>query len=116
YQEINATQSALQEKWKDLGVLDPSHPDYKMAIGHLASWSNRTNGLDSLRIYLTGGTLPGQGDLRKLTAPPTLDDIIDYLSKQKQFEENPDEMEGVTSNIIRGYDLYDDFSGLDDLH
>lgn len=99
--EVQETEDAVYAKWGSLGVLDPANPDYKLAIGHLTSWSNRTGGLDTFKAYLSGQNI-NQSGIVTLTSAPTIDDINDYLKNQKQFKypNNPDAFDNVSKGPL----------------
>lgn len=106
---VNVVDTAIDEiraHWEDDGVFTSTDDDYLTAIGHLASWANRTGGLNTMTQWLSGEEVAGvEGTLDHA---PTLDDILEYLSQQTQFEGNSGELENVTGNIERGLNALPD--------
>ena len=79
---------AAVQKWgnENLGILDPSHPDFLKAAELLGAWSNCSGGLGKFNEYVSGSEMQFGGGTHQLTDAPTLDDVVYYVGNQKYFK------------------------------
>lgn len=92
-------------------VFQPGHPHLPLALAHMGGWSNASGGLRDMRSYLLGGQLDISGPrpdgsysrekiTRQLPGPANIDDVIGYISLQKEFIN--DDLDGLDWNQIGG--------------
>ncbi len=71
----------------DPGVFSPSNPDFLKALALTAAWGNRVrDGVDDMKDYLAGKSVPFNGRDHSIDLPPTLADVTFYLQNQKPFK------------------------------
>lgn len=82
---INTLMTRYEGVGGSRGLLDPGHPDFKQAITLLASWANRSGGLDGTTSRLIG--MADEGVVLN-----SLDDLREFFSAYVYFQNNPHEL------------------------